>query len=65
MVLLMLTNLILKFFFSMKQVEDETPESWIADDSALNGVKLYCRSADGKTTGEVTSSVGGFGSWKS
>jgi hypothetical protein len=49
----------------MIQVEDQAPDSWIADDSALNGVKLYCRSADGKTTGEVTSSVGGFGSWKS
>ncbi len=47
------------------KVEDERPDSWIADDSALNGVKLYCRSADGKITGEVTSSVGKFGSWKS
>lgn len=47
--------------FALK-VMDET--SWVEDDSALNGVKLYCQSQDGKRTGEASSSVGHHGSWK-
>ena len=39
-------------------------DSWWKDDSALNGVKLYCRSFDQQKTGEVTSGMGKMGSWK-
>merc|ERR1711953_103663 len=34
------------------------------DDTALNGVKLFCASPDGTDNGEVTSTVGSFGGWK-
>jgi len=34
------------------------------DDTALNGVKLFCANPDGTDRGEVTSTVGSFGGWK-
>jgi len=33
------------------------------DDTALNGVAIYCRSADGEITGQAQSGSGPFGSW--
>ena len=43
----------------------EPDQGTTQDDSALNGVKLYCTSFDHKKSGEVTSGVGKRGSWKS
>ena len=35
----------------------------LKDDSALNGVKLYCKSTTGGQQGDITSGIGGEGSW--
>lgn len=51
------------YAFALK-VERIWPVEVLNDDTGLNGVKLYCKSFDGKVTGEVTSGVGDFGSWK-
>lgn len=33
------------------------------DDTALNGITIYCKSIDGKITGQASSGSGPFGSW--
>merc|ERR1712080_640109 len=35
----------------------------MCDDTALNGVRLFCTGVDGSDRGGVSSLVGGFGSW--
>ena len=48
--------------FAMK-VHRHRGNGMFADDSALNGVKIYCKSKDGQQSGDVTSGMGGDGSW--
>jgi len=35
----------------------------LCDDTALNGVKLYCTNTNGEGKAELTSYIGGFGHW--
>ena len=48
--------------FSLK-VEPHLGHGSIRDDSALNGVKLYCKPKHGKRSGQISSGIGAFGSW--
>ena len=48
--------------FALK-VEPHLGHGSIRDDSALNGVKLYCKPKNGKRGGQISSGIGAYGSW--
>ena len=54
----------LNFVTSFKFAQVQSAKDHLnTDDTALNGVKLYCKSFDGQKTGEASSGIGAFGSW--